>query len=155
MSVELGELDAHLMREGKHPKLYEKLGAHPADGGTRFAAWAPRATAVSVIGDFNSWSPGVHALSPIGDTGVWQGFVPNVGKGALYKFHIKSGVTDYQVAKADPYALRHQVAPGTASYVWALDYAWGDGEWMKTRAGRAKTTAPISICSCGSSCSRR
>ncbi|HSR96356.1 MAG TPA: hypothetical protein VLM79_04755, partial [Kofleriaceae bacterium] len=67
-----GELDAHLMREGTHPRLHDKLGAHPAPGGTRFAVWAPNALAVSVIGEFNQWTPGVHPLRELPDTGgVW------------------------------------------------------------------------------------
>src|SRR5688500_6055371 len=126
MKPEFGELDAHLFREGKHPRLHEKLGSHPADGGTYFATWAPNAAAVSVIGEWNNWKPGVHALAPLDDTGVWQGFVPNVGKGALYKHHIKSKHRGYEVAKADPFALRHEVAPGTASYVWTTEYTWQD-----------------------------
>ena len=142
---EFGELDAHLMREGKHPKLYEKLGAHPTATGTHFTAWAPNAVAVSVIGDFNRWEPGANPLTPIGDTGVWQGSVDGVHKGALYKLHIRNEVTLYEVAKADPYALRHQTAPGTASVVWTLDYAWRDAEWMAKRAARNARTAPISI----------
>jgi len=140
-----GELDAHLMREGKHPRLHDKLGAHPAPGGTQFAAWAPNASAISVIGDFNGWTPGKHPLAPIGDTGVWQGFVPKVGKGALYKLHVRSRVRDYQVAKADPFALRHQEAPGTASVVWSTDYTWGDAEWMASRGGKSAPNAPMAI----------
>jgi 1,4-alpha-glucan branching enzyme len=71
--------------------------------------------------------------------------VPDVGKGALYKLHIRSNVKGYEVAKADPYALRHEVAPGTASIVWSLDYTWGDAAWMKTRADKTACNAPVSI----------
>jgi 1,4-alpha-glucan branching enzyme len=142
---EFGDLDAHLMREGKHPRLYEKLGSHPTERGTHFAAWAPNAASISVIGDFNHWQPGANPLEPIDDTGVWKGFVPDVGKGALYKLHIRSNVKGYEVAKADPYALRHEVAPGTASIVWSLDYTWGDAAWMKTRADKTACNAPVSI----------
>ena len=127
-----GELDAHLMREGTHPKLYEKLGAHPDATGTQFAVWAPHAKVVSVIGDWNQWTPGADLLAPVGQTGVWQGRVDNVGRGALYKLHIHSHKRDYQVAKADPFALRHEVAPGTASVIWTIDeYTWGDAAWMR------------------------
>ncbi len=145
MKSTFGELDAHLMREGKHPKLYEKLGSHPTAGGTYFATWAPHACAVSVIGDFNGWKPGTNPLAPIGDTGVWQGVVPDVTKGALYKFHVRSSVRNYEVAKADPYALRHQVAPGTASVVWNTEYAWSDSAWMSARTERSVSSAPMSI----------
>ena len=145
---DFGELDAHLMREGKHPRLYEVLGSHPMTGGTRFAVWAPNAEAVSVIGDFNAWKPDANPLTPITKPetgGVWSGFVPNVGRGALYKYHVRSKVRGYQVAKADPFALRHEVAPGTASIVWAHDYQWNDADWMTGRAQRSAKTAPISI----------
>ena len=145
MTPLFGELDAHLMREGTHPRLHEKLGAHPTADGTWFATWAPNAAAVSVIGDFNSWTPGLHPLAPIADTGVWQGFIPDVGKGALYKLHIRSKVRGYEVAKADPYALRHEVAPGTASIVWTAEHAWNDAAWMTHRGGTNACTAPISI----------
>jgi len=141
-----GELDAHLMREGTHPKLYEKLGAHPDATGTQFAVWAPHAKAVSVIGDWNKWTPGANPLTPIGQTGVWQGRVDNVGRGALYKLHIRSHKRDYEVAKADPYALRHETAPGTASVIWTIDdYIWGDAAWMASRRAASVRTAPIAI----------
>jgi 1,4-alpha-glucan branching enzyme len=145
MSDEFGELDAYLMREGKHPRLHDKLGAHPVVGGTRFAAWAPNAAQLSVIGDFNGWKPGANALTPVRDTGVWQGFVQGVGKGALYKLHVKSKLRGYEVAKADPFALRHEVAPGTASIVWTAEHAWKDATWMGQRAAKSGFDAPVSI----------
>ncbi|HEY5947956.1 MAG TPA: 1,4-alpha-glucan branching protein GlgB [Kofleriaceae bacterium] len=145
MTPQFGELDAHLMREGKHPRLHERLGSHPTDGGTYFATWAPNAAAVSVIGDFNGWQAGKHPLAPIGDTGVWQGVVQGVSKGALYKLHVKSKLRGYEVAKADPFALRHEPAPGTASIVWTAEHDWRDATWMKSRAARSACTAPMSI----------
>ena len=148
MSRAFGELDAHLMREGKHPRLHEVLGSHPVAGGTRFSVWAPHAAEVSVIGEFNNWKPGANPLQLITnpDTGgVWSGVVPKVARGALYKYHVRSKVRGYEVAKADPFALRHEVAPGTASYVWTIDYRWNDAEWMKHRVPRSTASAPISI----------
>jgi 1,4-alpha-glucan branching enzyme len=142
---EFGELDAHLMREGKHPRLHEKLGAHPIDGGTQFATWAPNAAAVSVIGDFNHWTPGKHPLVPLGDTGVWRGSVPGVKKGDLYKLHVRSKLRGYEVAKADPYALRHQEAPGTASVVWTTEYTWRDAAWMAARGDKSTPGAPMAV----------
>jgi 1,4-alpha-glucan branching enzyme len=138
------------MREGTHPRLHEKLGAHPAivNGvrGTRFAVWAPNARAISVIGDFNDWQVGAAPLARISAADdVWQGFVPGVGRGALYKYQVESAVGGYTVAKADPFALRHQVAPGTASVVWSTEYTWGDAAWMGSRAAASRPTAPISI----------
>jgi 1,4-alpha-glucan branching enzyme len=139
------DLDAHLMREGTHPHLYDKLGAHPVPGGTRFAVWAPHAAEISVIGDFNRWTPGMHRLEQLPNTGgVWSGVVPHVGRGELYKYDIRS-TTGYAVRKADPFAFRHEAAPNTASIVWTPSHAWTDAEWMKTRAARSAIDAPISI----------
>ncbi len=145
-----GDLDVHLMREGKHARLDHKLGSHPSviDGmpGTRFAVWAPNATSVSVIGDFNGWEVGRHELRPMpGATTIWEGFVPHVGHGAMYKYQIEANAGAYRVAKADPFARRHQDAPGTASIVWQRDYDWGDGAWMAARGECARRAAPISI----------
>ncbi|MEO8705565.1 MAG: 1,4-alpha-glucan branching protein GlgB [Kofleriaceae bacterium] len=141
-----GELDAHLMREGKHPRLFDKLGAFPADHGTHFAVWAPNAKAVSVIGPFNDWSPGASPLALVDHaTGVWAGFVANAGRGALYKYQITSKVGGYTVAKADPFAVRDELPPGTASIIWSAEHAWGDAAWMASRAARSQPAAPIAI----------
>jgi len=143
-----GELDAYLMREGKHPRLYEKLGSHRVAGGVRFAVWAPNATAVSVIGDWNDWKPGVAPLELIEgfeSGGVWQGVIPGVERGAMYKYHLTSKVADYTVAKADPYAIRQEPPPGTASIVWDAPYEWRDAAWMASRIHKSARTAPISI----------
>jgi 1,4-alpha-glucan branching enzyme len=141
-----GELDAYLFREGTHTRLYERLGCHLVDGGAALAVWAPNAEAVSVIGDFNGWRPGATPLAPVGDTGVWAGHVAGLGRGALYKYHLRSTHGGYTVAKADPFALRHEVAPGTASMVWSLDdYRWGDDAWMASRARHSRPDAPVAI----------
>ena len=145
---QFGELDAHLMREGKHPRLHDKLGSHPTTHGARFAVWAPNAAAVSVIGDFNEWSPGASPLARITnaeDTGVWTGFVPNVARGALYKYHVRSKVRGYEVAKADPFAVRNEAPPGTASVVWTAEHEWRDSAWMTSRARVANAAAPVAI----------
>ena len=138
-----GELDAHLMREGKHPRLHDKLGSHPIDGGTRFAVWAPHAVAVSVVGDFNAWTPGatpLHALPATG--GVWSADVPGVARGALYKYHL-TPATGAALWKADPFAIRHEREPNTASIVWTAAHAWCDAEWLARRD--ARPDAPMSI----------
>ncbi|MDR7416663.1 MAG: 1,4-alpha-glucan branching protein GlgB [Armatimonadota bacterium] len=140
----LTEEDVYLFNEGTHLRAYEKLGAHPVEGGTYFAVWAPNAQRVSVIGDFNGWDPYRHPLSPRGRSGIWEGFVPGVGPGALYKYRITSRhgpVLD----KADPFAFRTETPPGTASVVWDLTYGWTDGEWMADRAKRNAREAPIAI----------
>jgi 1,4-alpha-glucan branching enzyme len=141
--------DLYLFNEGTHYRLYEKLGAHPLTvqgiAGTYFAVWAPAAEQVSVIGDFNGWRPGLHELRPRESSGIWEGFVPGVGTGACYKYHIVSRYHGYRVDKADPFAFRSEPPPRTASLVWDLEYAWGDQEWMSGRRQRNALTAPISI----------
>ncbi|HEX2030456.1 MAG TPA: 1,4-alpha-glucan branching protein GlgB [Actinomycetota bacterium] len=144
----LTEDDLHLFNEGTHHRLYRKLGAHPTvvDGepGTAFAVWAPSARAVSVVADFNGWDPEAHALAPRGRSGVWEGFVPEVGVGALYKYHVVSSDGRHQVDKADPFAFHTEVPPRTASVVWDLAYAWGDDGWLRRRGRRNALDAPIS-----------
>jgi 1,4-alpha-glucan branching enzyme len=141
----LTDTDYHLFNEGSHHRLWEKLGAHPVEGGTIFGVWAPNATAVSVMGDFNEWSREAHPLEWRGENGLWEGFIPGVGKGAHYKYFIRSKYNNYSVAKADPFGVRQETPPETASVVWDLEYEWQDGEWMAGRAERNAFTAPMSI----------
>ncbi|MBI3091026.1 MAG: 1,4-alpha-glucan branching protein GlgB [Candidatus Tectomicrobia bacterium] len=145
----LSDDDLHLFNEGTHFHLYEKLGAHPlrhaGDEGTYFAVWAPNAERVAVIGDFNGWAPERHALHPCGVSGIWEGFIPGVGAGSLYKYHIVSRYNGYVAEKADPFACRAEVPPLTASVVWDLSYSWGDGAWVAERPGRNALDAPLSI----------
>lgn len=137
--------DLYLFNEGTHFRLWEKLGAHPMAGGTHFAVWAPNAESVSVIGDHNRWDPGVDQLQPRGSSGIWEGFVAGVGPGSVYKYHLVRRGGGYRADKADPLALFAEVPPKTGSVVWSLDYAWGDGEWMRNRRQRNSHQAPISI----------
>jgi 1,4-alpha-glucan branching enzyme len=141
----LTDTDYHLFNEGSHHRLWEKLGAHPVEGGTIFGAWAPNATAVSVMGDFNDWSRDTHPLEFRGESGIWEGFVPGVGKGTHYKYFIRSKYNNYSVAKADPFGVRQETPPETASVVWDLEYEWQDSEWMAGCAARNTVTAPMSI----------
>ncbi|MCX7785274.1 MAG: 1,4-alpha-glucan branching protein GlgB [candidate division WOR-3 bacterium] len=144
------DLDIYLFKQGNHFKLYEKLGAHmmTVDNltGTYFAVWAPNAQQVSVIGDFNNWNPNSHPLAVRWDeSGIWEGFIPNVSKGMLYKYHIVSKYNNYQVDKGDPFAFYWEIAPKTASIVWDLKYDWQDNRWMKSRHKYNNLNAPISI----------
>jgi len=134
----LTDHDIRLFREGSHFRLYEKLGSHTTttnnSKGTFFAVWAPNAKYVSAIGDFNRWSPESHPLQLRDDgSGIWEGFVPGVGEGTLYKYHIVSKYNNYAVNKADPFAFYGELAPKTASIVWDLGYEWKDEEWMENR----------------------
>jgi 1,4-alpha-glucan branching enzyme len=146
----LTDLDMHLWAEGSHFRAYEKLGAHPVEkngiAGTQFAVWAPNASHVAVVGDFNGWRPGEDPLYPVDSTGIWAGFVPGVGTGSLYKFDIISHNQGYRVQKSDPYAFAAEIRPNTASKVADLTgYKWGDSEWMGRRGQAHAREAPIAI----------
>ncbi|MEW6614548.1 MAG: 1,4-alpha-glucan branching protein GlgB [Thermodesulfobacteriota bacterium] len=146
----LTDHDVYLFKEGNHFKLYDKLGSHPItiDGrrGMLFAVWAPNAETVSVIGDFNGWKPNVHPLKAREDeSGIWEAFVPGVGKGAPYKYHIASRYNNYKVDKGDPLAFYWETPPCTASVAWDLSYEWGDDEWMKNRHKFNASDAPFAI----------
>jgi 1,4-alpha-glucan branching enzyme len=146
----LTEHDIYLFREGRHFRLYDKLGAHAqtVDGvdGMQFAVWAPNARRVAVIGDFNGWRAEAHPLFPRpDDSGIWEGFVPGVNRGARYKYHLTSRHGNYQVEKTDPFARHTEVPPRTASVAWNLDYRWGDQAWMQERGRANALNAPQSI----------
>ena len=145
----LSDQDVYLFNEGSHLRLYEKLGAQPAvvagQAGTHFAVWAPDADSVSVIGDFNGWNRTTHPLRPHGGSGIWAAFVPGVGPGSTYKYHVVSRHAGYRADKADPFAFRAEVPPRTGSMVWTLDHDWTDAGWMAQRARRAALDAPVSI----------
>src|SRR5258708_5489931 len=146
----LTDYDLHLFGEGTHLRAYEKLGAHPGemDGrrGVHFAVWAPNAARVSVVGDHNGWDPRSHPMQPRAEAGLWETFIPDIGTGTLYKYHIVSRENGYEVDKADPYGYAAEVRPQTASRVWDLTaYSWGDQEWMGSRAKKNSLDSPISI----------
>jgi len=145
----LGDLDLHLSGEGRHYRLYEKLGAHlrVMDGheGASFAVWAPNARRVSVVGDFNDWDGRVHQMRLMGGSGIWEIFVPGVQRGALYKFELKIRDGSLRV-KTDPVAFMMELRPKTASVVWGLgSHEWGDRQWMEQRKQKSHRTEPMSI----------
>jgi 1,4-alpha-glucan branching enzyme len=145
----LSDHDIYLFNEGSHFRLYDKLGAHPMRlngiDGTHFAVWAPDAERVSVLGNFNDWDNTSHPLSPRAGSGIWQGFLPGVGKGELYKFHIRSRFGGYRVDKTDPFSIFNEVPPKTASIVWDLNYTWNDQEWIDRRPERNGLDKPMAI----------
>jgi len=150
VTPELGELDLHLIAEGRHRELGRCLGAQPlradGQGGTRFAVWAPNARHVAVIGEFNHWDAGKHPLHSRGVSGVWEAFVPEARVGQLYKFAVWSPDGQRLPDKADPVARATEHPPGTASRIAASEpFAWHDADWMRTRKARHDAAAPISI----------
>ena len=142
----LPEADAWLLGEGTHLRPYELLGArlHTVDGvqGIRFAVWAPNASRVSVVGDFNAWNGNTHPLQPQGSSGVWCAFVPGVAAGAKYKFELHSRDGALLPLKADPYGLAAELRPATASVVAALPARVPE---QPARKAANALNAPVSI----------
>ena len=148
----LGEVDLHLVGEGRHEQLWQVLGSHVREystlmgtvSGTSFAVWAPSAKGVRVVGDFNYWDGTASPLRSLGSSGVWELFVPGVGDGSRYKFEIlgRDGVWRQ---KADPMAFATEVPPSTASMVFTSSYEWGDADWMTQRVQRQAVSSPMSV----------
>jgi 1,4-alpha-glucan branching enzyme len=121
------------------------MGAHPLPGGgATFSVWAPNATGVSVIGDFNSWDAGTHRLEVRGASGIWEGVIAEASVGDVYKFAVatKGGAV---LEKADPFARCTEVPPRTGSVLWDLAYDWGDAEWMASRGQHSWFETAVSI----------
>jgi 1,4-alpha-glucan branching enzyme len=143
------EFDVSLFQSGKHYKLYEKFGSHVVEHkgvvGTYFAVWAPNAQYVAVTGNFNYWDRGTHKLNPRWDSsGIWEGFIPHIGVGEVYKYFIKSS-TGEELEKSDPFALRWELPPSTASIVVDTFYEWKDQDWMATRYQHNALDKPYSV----------
>jgi 1,4-alpha-glucan branching enzyme len=133
----LGDLDLHLIGEGRHERLWDVLGAHPRTheglDGTAFAVWAPSARSVRVVGDWNMWDGRTHPMRALGASGVWEIFLPRVGVGARYKFEVL-GADGSLRSKADPFATATEHPPANASVVHRSTHTWGDEAWMAQRA---------------------
>ncbi|MBX6722096.1 MAG: 1,4-alpha-glucan branching enzyme, partial [Dactylosporangium sp.] len=130
----VGPFDLHLIREGRHERLWTVLGARPRDDGVAFAVWAPNARGVRVVGDFTGWGP--HdgwPMRSMGASGVWELFVPDATVGQRYKYRIL-GPDGRWHEKADPMAAYAEASPRTASVIYRSAYAWGDGDWLAARA---------------------
>ncbi|MBA3369297.1 MAG: 1,4-alpha-glucan branching protein GlgB [Geodermatophilaceae bacterium] len=148
----LGDMDEHLIAEGRHEKLWTVLGAHARTyetpggsvSGVSFAVWAPNALGVRVTGDFDFWQANAYSMRLVGAIGVWELFVPGVEMGARYKFNIL-GADDVWRVKADPMAFGTEIPPATASVVTASEYAWQDQDWMIRRSDTSWHNAPMSI----------
>ncbi|MCA4135719.1 1,4-alpha-glucan branching protein GlgB [Arthrobacter sp. M4] len=148
----LGELDLHLIGEGRHERLWDALGAHVQRyssslgnvDGVSFAVWAPNAQAVRVKGDFNSWDGRHHSMRSLGSSGIWEIFIPGVEAGACYKFEMLSR-WGHWVEKADPLAFGTEVPPQTASKVVESHYRFKDADWMAARALRDPHNSPMSV----------
>ncbi|MGC4896218.1 1,4-alpha-glucan branching protein GlgB [Micromonospora sp. DT31] len=141
----LGELDLHLIGEGRHERLWSALGARVRDGGVAFAVWAPNARGVRLVGDATGWGPDDGwPMRSLGATGVWEIFVPGVPVGSRYKYRIL-GADGRWRDKADPMAARAEVPPATASVVHESRYEWGDADWLARRSRQAPHQEPMSV----------
>jgi 1,4-alpha-glucan branching enzyme len=146
----LGELDLYYAGQGRHEKLWERMGAHPIHhngvAGVAFAVWAPTAAGVSVVGDFNGWDGRLHPMRRMGASGIWELFIPEVGEGTRYKFEIRPNHGGSSLLKADPFAFRTEVPPATASVVHALNrFTWTDTPWIAARGEGEPTHKPWSV----------
>jgi 1,4-alpha-glucan branching enzyme len=143
----LGEVDLHLLGEGRHEQLWKVLGArvreHQGATGTSFAVWAPTARSVRVVGDFNGWDGRLHAMRSLGSSGVWEIFLPDVGAGALYKFEILTQQGALRL-KADPMAFAAEHPPGTNSVVVESSHEWQDEAWLEERRRADQLRRPMS-----------
>ena len=147
----LGEIDRHLINEGRHEQLWTVLGSHVRTyggpmgevHGVSFAVWAPRAKSVHVIGDFNAWDTVSHPMRLLGTTGIWELYVPDATEGMNYQYAIR-GADDAVRPHTDPMARRTEVAPKTAAIVTESHYTWQDREWMDRRERENPHTGPMS-----------
>ncbi|MEK6800175.1 MAG: 1,4-alpha-glucan branching enzyme, partial [Planctomycetota bacterium] len=144
----VGELDLHLFNEGTHRALWNCLGARARTlegvDGVSFAVWAPNALRVSIVGDFCRWDGRRLPMRQLGSSGVFELFVPGVRAGDAYKYEIKTRGGDLRL-KSDPMATFSERPPGTASRVFASRYAWGDGDWMRSRASGELRASPLAV----------
>lgn len=144
----ISDYDLYLLGQGKHWKVYEKLGAHPCtiDGetGVNFAVWAPNADEISVIGDFNAWDTRANFMWKHQENGIWETFIPGAEAGMFYKFFIRKGERTFE--KCDPYAFGCECPPKNACRVIDLDqYTWQDAEWVEKRVSFDWQSRPVSI----------
>ena len=151
--AQLSDYDLDLFSAGKHLHIYKILGAHPKtiDGieGVLFATWAPNATRVSVIGDFNNWDGRRHPMRSSGSSGVWELFIPGLTSDLHYKYEILNRQTGSVVQKSDPYAQQLELRPRTASVIRDNSkYDWQDKTWIETRQNHNWLHEPLSIYEC-------
>jgi 1,4-alpha-glucan branching enzyme len=141
-SSRLGDIDLHLAGEGRHERIYEKLGAHVTDDGVAFAVWAPNATKVSVVGEWNKWDGTVDPMQQRGESGIWETVVRDAPEGALYRYELTTR-EGWLLLKADPYAFAAELPPGNASKIFRSRHEWQDDEWMAERRAREPFAAPV------------
>jgi 1,4-alpha-glucan branching enzyme len=145
----LGDLDLYLMGQGSHRDIFRKLGAHLTTllgvKGTFFAIWAPNASRISVIGEFNDWDGRRHVMRLHPGNGLWEIFIPGVGQGAQYKFELLDKQGELLPFKSDPMGQFHEAPPGNASVVYQSHHRWRDEAWETAKTDVPKMDEAISI----------
>ncbi len=141
--------DVKNFQAGTHYSMYKLLGNKQIEvletAGTYFSVWAPNATYVSVIGNFNQWNNTTHSLIVRKDgSGIWEGFIPLLKSGEAYKYHIH-GYMGLKLDKGDPYSHYWEKRPHTASITWQTNYEWKDNDWMKKRKKANALESPFSV----------
>ncbi|MEN9319160.1 MAG: 1,4-alpha-glucan branching protein GlgB [Bacteroidota bacterium] len=141
--------DVHAFQHGTHSTLYQLFGNKQIEvlgvQGTYFSVWAPNATAVFVTGNFNHWNNEAHLLKVrLESSGIWEGFIPHVGQGEVYKYHIH-GYKGVKLDKGDPYAHYWELRPETASITWQTAYEWKDHQWLEDRKIKNRIDQPYSV----------
>ena len=141
--------DLENFKNGTHYSLYKKFGSHPVTvlktNGYYFSVWAPNATSVSVVGDFNNWDTNAHPLFVrLEKSGIWEGFIPNLKEYENYKFYIE-GYEGAKLYKGDPFANHWEFRPGTSSKTIDIKHQWNDKSWMQNRKKNNSLNAPWSI----------
>ncbi|MGH3072295.1 MAG: 1,4-alpha-glucan branching enzyme, partial [Gaiellaceae bacterium] len=142
--MKLGELDLHLAGEGRHERIYERLGAHVTDEGVSFAVWAPNARGVSVVGDWNLWDGRVQPLERLGSSGIWGAIAADASEGDAYKFEVH-GADGQLRLKSDPFAFHAEIPPKTASRIYRSRYEWSDDAWLERRRTFDALKEPASV----------
>jgi len=146
---QISDTDLYLYTEGTLLEAWRTLGAHVIETegarGVRFAVWAPNAVSVNLTGEFNDWDTNRHPMRRR-NGGIWEIFIPSLGEGAAYKYHVRSRFGGYQQLKADPYAFYCETPPKSASIVWDTGkHQWNDQAWMEARAKSDCLKSPVSI----------
>lgn len=144
-ATDYNDFPLYVFHQGRNFKSQEFLGAHKIESGKYvFRVWAPHATAVYVIGEFNGWNEESSPMKRLNDAGVWEVCVDGVSNFDAYKFLIYSadGMKHY---KADPYAFHAETRPGTASKIFESEYKWRDANWLKKRKETSVYKTPVNI----------
>ena len=143
------DLPVYLFKQGNNCEAYRYFGAHieqrAGETGVVFRVWAPHATAISVVGDFNSWKPGSHPMRKVDGDSVWELFIPGMKEYDVYKYCVTTRSGDL-VYKADPYAFHAETRPSNGSKVYDLNgFVWHDTAWQSAQKKADVINGPMNI----------